>query len=307
MQNNQRMTRRESLKFFGLCALSLAALGEQSYASQEQMKLFHVVIVGGGIGGASAAKYLRLLNPHVKITLIEPNAEYIFCPGSNDIFPGWKSIEDLTVTYDTLKKRYRTRVIQDRALKIDYEKKSVSLAKGGTLLYDKLIVSPGPTYDYTAIEGYSLELAKTRFPAAWHVSPQTLLLKQQILSLRKGGTMIISIPAPPYRCPPAPYERATYIAHMLQKNNPTAKMLILDSQDDFIFDNVYPYYWEKHFNFGRPDAMLERVTPEDGGHIVKLNAKNANTFWRKMEKNSKGIFSISSLRTKQENLLLTIT
>jgi len=271
MQNSHKMSRRDSLKFLGLCALSVATLGEQSYASQEQMKQFHVVIVGGGIGGASAAKYLRLLNPHVQITLIEPNTEYIFCPGSNDIFPGWKNIEDLTVTYRTLKERYQTKVIQDRASKIDYSEKSVSLEKGGKVLYDKLIVSPGPSYDYAGIEGYSLTLAQTRFPAAWHVSPQTLLLKQQILALRKGGTMIISIPSAPYRCPPAPYERASYIAQMLKKNNPTAKVLLLDSQEEFVFDNVYPYYWEEHFGFGKPDAILERVTPKDGGHIVKLD------------------------------------
>ena len=272
LQKDSVFSRRDTLKLLGLCTLSMATLGSTAKASEKTMHKARIVIIGGGIGGASAAKYLRLLNPHVQITLIEPNAQFIFCPGSNEIFPGWKSVEDLTVTYHTLKERYRTTVIQDRALKIDYTEKSVSLAKGGKVFYDKLIVSPGPTYDYTAIEGYSLRLAKTRFPAAWHVSPQTLLLKEQILSLRKGGTVIISIPQAPYRCPPAPYERATYIAHMLQKSDPSAKVLILDSQDSFVFDNVYPYYWEEHFGFGKPGAILERVTPQEGGHIVKLDA-----------------------------------
>jgi sulfide dehydrogenase [flavocytochrome c] flavoprotein subunit len=272
-QTSSSFSRRDTLKLLGLGTFSLFTATHSLNASEKSLSSAHIVIIGGGIGGASAAKYLRLLNPDVRISLIEPNAAYIFCPGSNEIFPGWKNIEDLTVTYRTLKERYHTNVIQDRALKIDYKHKSVSLVSGGSIFYDKLIVSPGPSYEYTAIEGYNLNLAKTRFPAAWHVSSQTLLLKQQILSLRKGGTMIISIPKPPYRCPPAPYERATYIAHMLQKTNPTAKVLILDSQDEFVFDNVYPYYWEKHFNFGHTGAILERITPQEGGHIVELNAK----------------------------------
>ncbi len=266
------LSRRDSFKSIGLFMLALTTQGKSAHTSEKAMKQFRVVIIGGGIGGASAAKYLRILNPHVQITVVEPNPEYIFCPGSNEIFPGWCSIKDLTVTYNILKQRYNTQVIKDFAQHIDYDRKMLSLAKGGTLFYDKLIVSPGPTFDYAGIEGYSKDLADTHFPAAWHVSPQTLLLKQQIKSLKQGGTLCISIPDTPYRCPPAPYERATFIAHMLKKNNPAAKVLILDSQKDFIFDNIYPYYWEKHFSFGKSDAILERIGPEDGGHIVKLDA-----------------------------------
>ena len=206
--------------------------------------------------------------------MIEPQKTYMFCPGSNEIFPGWKDISDLSVSYETLKQRYNIRIIHDYATQINYQEKRLSLAKGNPLSYDKLVVSPGPTYDYAAIEGYSLELAQKQFPAAWHVSPQTLLLKQQILSLPKGGTILISIPKSPYRCPPAPYERATFIAHMLQAHNPSAKVRILDSQDSFVFDNVYPYYWEKHFNYGKSNAILERVSPQEGGEIIKLDAKN---------------------------------
>ncbi len=288
---NKRLSRRDMLKFLTLCGLSMVPL-DISASSKTSMKKARIVIVGGGIAGASAAKYLRLLNPFVHITLIEPKEQYIFCPGSNEIFPGWKSVKDLTVSYSSLKNRYQIKIIKDIALKIDYKNKQVSLARGNSLSYDKLIVSPGATLDYERVEGYNLKLAQSRFPAAWHVSPQTLLLKKQILSMRKGGTMIVSIPKPPYRCPPAPYERATFIAHMFKKHNPTAKVLILDSQDRFVFDNVYPYYWEKYFNFGRKDALIERIRPKDGGHITKLDAKTQTLIGQNGEKFKGDILNI---------------
>jgi sulfide dehydrogenase [flavocytochrome c] flavoprotein subunit len=275
MKNSNFISRRDALKKLSLYGVVLPYMLQASPSKSDKA---HIVIIGGGIGGASAAKYLRLLNPYVKITLIEPNKEYIFCPGSNEILPGWQSVTDLTVTYDTLRKRYQTEVVSDYATTINYQKKQVSLAQGGHINYDKLIVSPGPSYDYTAIEGYSLALAKSRFPAAWHVSPQTLLLKKQINHLPKGGTIIISIPKAPYRCPPAPYERATFIAHMLKKRDKSAKVLILDSQKHFVFDTIYPYYWEEHFGYGKSNAILERITPSDGGHIVKLDPSTSTLY-----------------------------
>ena len=266
------ITRRGLLKILGVNALSYGFLGASSKAFSKSAA--HIVIVGGGIGGATAAKYLRLLNADVKITIVEPKSQYIFCPGSNEVIPGWVTLEDLMVTYTTLKTHYGINVIQDKAASINFDKKQLKLAGGDTLSYHKLIVSPGPTHHYEGVEGFNQELAEGAFPAAYSAGKQTMNLRNQILSMKQGGTVIISSPEDPYRCPPAPYERASFIAAMLKEKNPTAKVLILDSKDDFIFSNNYLVYWEKHFGLGKNSSMIEWVPKKKGGAVVKLDAAN---------------------------------
>lgn len=274
LQSNDlsKISRRQLLKLFGATAATWGLLGASEKAFSKSA--FHLVIVGGGIGGAASAKYMRLLNKDVKITIIEPNMQYMFCPGSNEVIPGWAEIEELIVSYTTLKERYGVNFVHDKADTINYENKQVKLASGEKIAYDKLIVSPGPTFLYDSVEGFSEELAYGDFPAAWHVSKQTITLRNQIHSLKKGGSVIISSPKDPYRCPPAPYERASFIASYLKENNPTAKLLILDSKDHFIFENNYPKYWEKEFGFGTDNALIEWVSKSDGGEVVKLDAGN---------------------------------
>ncbi len=266
------MSRRNFLKSAAAGAAALGIFGASSKAFASNAA--HIVIVGGGIGGTAAAKYMRLLNADVKITVIEPNAQYIFCPGSNEVIPGWETLESLTVTHTTLKHRYGVNVVQDHATEINYTKKQVKTAKGEVINYDKLIVSPGPTLDYEAIDGYNKALAESEYPAAWHAGPQTLKLREQILAMKKGGTVIISSPKDPYRCPPAPYERASYITAMLKEHNPTGKLIILDAKDSFIFQNVYPYYWKTHFGYGTDNSLIEWVSKSNGGEVVKLDATN---------------------------------
>ena len=274
LQSNDlsKISRRQLLKLFGATAATWGLLGASKNAFSKSA--FHLVIVGGGIGGAASAKYMRLLNKDVKITIIEPNIQYMFCPGSNEVIPGWAEIEELIVSYTTLKERYGINFIHDKADTINYEKKQLKLASGEKIAYDKLIVSPGPTFLYNSVEGFSEELAYGDFPAAWHVSKQTITLRNQIHSLKKGGSVIISSPKDPYRCPPAPYERASFIASYLKENNPTAKLLILDSKDHFIFENNYPHYWKKEFGFGTDNALIEWVSKSDGGEVTKLDASN---------------------------------
>ncbi len=266
------LSRRDVLKFLGAAALTTGLLTASKKAFAKDAR--HLVIVGGGIGGSAAAKYMRLLNPDVKITIIEPDDLYMFCPGSNEVIVGWAGIEEITVSYTTLKNRYAINFVKDRATAIDFDKKSVRLANGDPIRYDKLIVSPGPQFVYEAIEGYNKDLAYGEFPAAWHVSPQTITLRRQIHQLKPGGTVIISSPEYPYRCPPAPYERASFICGFLKERNPTAKVIILDSKDSFIFDNNYPFYWQKEFGFGTDKAMIEWIGRSDGGRVVKLDAEN---------------------------------
>ncbi len=266
------ITRRQMLRILGAGAASYGLFGASSKAFSKSAA--HIVIVGGGIGGAAAAKYLRLLNADVKITIVEPKSQYIFCPGSNEVLPGWVTLEDLMVTYSTLKSRYHINVIHDKAATIDYDKKQLKLEKGDILSYHKLIVSPGPTHNYEAIDGFNDTLAEGDFPSAYTAGRQTMNLHNQLFSMKKGGTVIISSPEDPYRCPPAPYERASYITAMLKENNPTAKVLILDSKNDFIFSNVYPVYWKDRFGYGTDQSMIEWVPRKDGGQVVKLDATN---------------------------------
>jgi len=271
-QKKSELSRRRFLKeaTVGLTALGLWGASSSAFSKNAAQ----IVIIGGGIGGAAAAKYMRLLNADVNITVIEPNTQYIFCPGSNEVLPGWETLEELTVTYTTLKTRYHVNVVHDKATDIDYTNKRVKTAKGDVISYDKLIVSPGPTLDYEAIDGFNKTLAEGEFPAAWHAGAQTLNLREQILSMKQGGTVIISAPKDPYRCPPAPYERASFILTMLKEHNPTGKILILDSKDNFIFENVYPYYWKENFGYGTDNSMIEWVPKSEGGEVVKLDATN---------------------------------
>ena len=268
------ITRRQMLRILGAGAgvASYGLLGASTKALSKSAA--HIVIIGGGIGGAAAAKYLRLLNADVKITIVEPNAQYIFCPGSNEVIPGWITLEDLMVTYTILKTRYHIDVIHDKAASIDFSNKQVRLEKGDVLSYHKLIVSPGPTHDYEAIEGFSKELADGEFPAAYNAGKQTMTLRNQILSMKKGGVLIISPPVNHYRCPPAPYERASFIAAMFKESNPTAKILILDSKDKFVLSNNYTFYWEKTFGYGTDNSMIEWVPSSNGGKVVQLDAAN---------------------------------
>lgn len=272
LDKKQGMSRRQMLKLLGATAVGYGLLGASTKAFSKSAP--HIVIVGGGIGGASAAKYLRLLNADVKITLVEPNPYYIFCPGSNEVIPGWVTLEDLMVSYTTLKTRYKVNVIQDKATFIDYDKKQLKLEKGDILSYHKLIVSPGPMHGYHAIEGFNKELAEGDFPSAYDAGQQTMNLRNQILAMKKGGTIIIAPPENDYRCPPAPYERASFIAAMLKEKNPTAKIVILDAKDEFVLSDNYLFYWKKQFGYGTDNSLIEWVPAKKGGKVVKLDVSN---------------------------------
>lgn len=268
-----QITRRDLIKLFGAGAVaSTGLLGASKMAFAKSSA--HIVVVGGGIGGASFAKYMRLTNADVKITIIEPNPEYIFCPGSNEILSGHETLENLTVNYKTLKNRFKIDVIQDVATEINYEKHEIATLKSGKIGYDKLVVSPGPEFVYDFVEGYNAELAAGDFPHAWKTGPQTLKLKQQIESMPQGGTILISSPRMPYRCPPAPYERASFIAGALDKINPTAKILIMDSKDNYVFREHFEHYWKDKFGYGTNNSKIEWISSEKGGTVAQLDAPN---------------------------------
>ncbi len=268
----QQITRRELIKRFGVTVFATSGLfGASSLAFANNSA--HVVIIGGGVGGAASAKYLRLLDANIRITLIEPNATHVFCPGSNEVLTGHETLENLTFDYSNMRSRYAVNVIQAKALDINYVARQVKLSNGESVAYDKLIVSTGPDDRYDLIEGYTRELAETDFPHAWKAGAQTMKLKQQIESMPQGGKLVISAPQAPYRCPPAPYERASFIANHLKVHNPTAKIIILDSKEEFVFNKQYFDFWSKSHGFGTSNARIEWIPAKQGGKVIAFDPR----------------------------------
>lgn len=193
----------------------------------------HVVVVGGGYGGATTAKYLRMWSEGgVQVTLIERNPTFISCPISNLVIGGTKTMEDITVSYDGLKNKWGVRVIQDDVVAVDAAKRTISLKAGGAMTYDRLVLSPGVDFMWDQIPGLNNPEAQAKILHAWKAGPQTVALRKQLEDMKNGGTYAISIPKAPYRCPPGPYERACLVADYFKKNKPKSKVVILDANED---------------------------------------------------------------------------
>lgn len=230
-----------------LLKLGAASIAVTSLAACETMggkkSLGHVVVIGAGYGGATAAKYLRLWSEGaIDVTLVEPSEAFISCPMSNLVLGGSRSLADITVAYAGLDKHGVKRV-RDTVTAIDADKRQVRLASGATLSYDRLVVSPGIEFMWESVRGMSAAAADT-IPHAWKAGPQTLLLRRQLEAMADGGTVVMSVPLAPYRCPPGPYERACQIAAYLKTAKPKSKLIILDANPDYVskkplFSRVY--------------------------------------------------------------------
>ena len=192
-----------------------------------------VVVVGGGYGGATAAKYVRMWSDYgIQVTLVEPNASFVSCPISNLVIGGSKTMADITTPYDNLTRRHGVTVVQDSVTSIDPQARKVKLASGGELAYDRLILSPGVDLMSDTLPGLMKPGAQDKVLHAWKAGPQTVALRRQLESMRDGGVYAITIPMAPYRCPPGPYERACQVANYFSKAKPKSKVLILDENDD---------------------------------------------------------------------------
>jgi sulfide dehydrogenase [flavocytochrome c] flavoprotein subunit len=223
------MQRRSFLQ--STAALSLLGLG--ACASTAIPSKARVVVVGGGYGGATAAKYVRLLSDHkIDVVLIEPQAAFISCPISNLVLGGSKQIADITTSYAGLSRNHGVTVVRDMASAIDTAKKTVTLAGGSTIAYDKLVVSPGVELMYGSIDGLQQAQAAGQVLQAWKAGAETLALRKQLEAMPDGGVYAITIPEAPYRCPPGPYERASVIAGYFKAAKPRSKVLILDANPD---------------------------------------------------------------------------
>jgi len=192
-----------------------------------------VVVVGGGFGGATAAKYVRMWSDHgIQVTLVEPNASFISCPISNLVLGGSKTMADITASYDNLVSKHGVKLVRDMVTSIDADKRLVKLAGGGELPYDRLILSPGIDFMWEALPGMAKPEAKEKVLHAWKAGAQTVALRKQLEAMPDGGVYALAIPLAPYRCPPGPYERACQVASYFQKAKPKSKVLILDANDD---------------------------------------------------------------------------
>ena len=192
-----------------------------------------VVVVGGGYGGATAAKYVRMWSDYsVNVTLIEPSASFISCPISNLVLGGTKTMADITTPYDNLTKRHGVTLVRDMVTSIDPEKRLVKLASGTELPYDRLILSPGIDFMWDTLPGMAKHGAQEKVLHSWKAGAQTVALRKQLEAMPDGGVYALAIPLAPYRCPPGPYERACQIASYFSKSKPKSKVLILDANDD---------------------------------------------------------------------------
>jgi NADPH-dependent 2,4-dienoyl-CoA reductase/sulfur reductase-like enzyme len=192
-----------------------------------------VVVVGGGYGGATAAKYVRMWSDYgIDVTLVEPNAAFVSCPISNLVIGGVKTLADITTPYDNLASRHGVKLVRDMVTRIDADKRMVKLAGGGELPYDRLILSPGVDFMWETLPGMAKPGAQDKVLHAWKAGAQTVALRRQLEAMPDGGVYALSIPLAPYRCPPGPYERACQVAHYFSKAKPKSKVLILDANDD---------------------------------------------------------------------------
>lgn len=230
-----------------------------------------VVVVGGGFGGASAAKYLRLLDPGIDVTLIERGRLYTSCPLSNEVISGEREIGTLQAGYDGLSAR-GVKVVHNEVTQIDPVAKTVTTAEGNAFAYDSLVVAPGVDFDYSAVKGLTAELSETLLPHAWKAGPQTLLLKKQLGAMPDGGRFIIVVPKGPFRCPPGPYERAAQVAlHCMHHGKKKAKVLILDSNDAFSKRPLFEEAWKALYGYG-PNGMIEWVPASSDGKVEEVDA-----------------------------------
>lgn len=218
-----------------------------------------VVIVGGGWGGATTAKYIRLADPTIEVVLLEPNTEFVSCPFSNLVLSGLRPISSITFGYDGLR-RHGVKVMHETAAAIEPDQKRVRIG-GGYLQYDRLVVSPGVDFQWEQVEG--LAAAKDMVLHAWKAGPQTVQLARQLQSMPDGGVFVLTVPPVAYRCPPGPYERVCQVAWYLKHNKPRSKVIVLDANKNIVSKTgLFQAAWKAYPNIDyRPANRVEKVDP----------------------------------------------
>lgn len=261
--------RRHFLKIVGAASvMSVMGIPTLSFAKSGA----RVVVVGGGFGGATCAKYLKRFDASLKVTLITPEEAFATCPFSNTVIGGLHDMDFITHGYGALSATHGVKIVHDRVNSIEAGKKSLRTASGRTIRYDKLVLSPGIDFKWSAIEGYD-EAASQKIPHAWQAGAQTALLRKQLVAMRDGDVVIIAPPGNPFRCPPGPYERASLIANYLKLHKPKSKVLILDDKDKFSKQPLFQDGWEMLY----PDH-IEWVPGSQGGKLARVDAKTNTVY-----------------------------
>ncbi|MEX5729347.1 sulfide dehydrogenase [flavocytochrome c] flavoprotein subunit [Rhodovulum iodosum] len=249
--------------FLGVAIAGTAALSAPRVLGQAKP---HVVIVGGGAGGATAARYIaKDSDGAIDVTLIEPTRKYYTCFFSNLYIGGFRDFASIGHTYGGLASDYGVNVVHDWVIGVDRDAMTVTTAAGHSFGYDRLIVAPGIDFVEGSVPGWSTA-AQNKMPHSWKAGSQTQLLKAQIEAMPEGGTYCMVAPPNPFRCPPGPYERVSMVAHVLKASNPTAKILIVDPKEKFSKQALFEEGWNKHYA-----GMIERVGPDFGGANVSVN------------------------------------
>ena len=242
------MQRRHLLQHGLALGLTPAFLTPSVFAHTAASKA-QVVVIGGGYGGATAAKYIRLLSGYkISVVLIEPQTDFISCPMSNLVLGGSKNLGEITTSYAALSSKHGVTLVHDYATAIDPQKKTVALKNGSTLSYDKLIVSPGVDMNFDTIEGLKAANASGQILQAWKAGAETTALRQQLQAMPDGGVFAITVPEAPYKCPPGPYERASQVAHYFKQAKPKSKVLILDANPDVTSKGpLFKKFWSDNY------------------------------------------------------------
>jgi len=251
------MNRRDLIKS-GLIGLASPAIARPALAKNQP----RIVIIGGGFGGATAARTLKLQAPHLDVSLVEPKTHYMACPFSNLVITGARSMKAQSFGYEGLT-RLGVRHLKDWAEDVDPARQEIVLGGGARFGYDRLILSPGIDINYQAIEGYS-KAASEDLPHGWQAGSQTRMLQQKLRNLPDGELVVLSVPPAPFRCPPGPYERASLIAHYLKTHKLRSKLLILDGQEKFSKQALFEQIWARDY----PGIITRRPASDDGAVIA---------------------------------------
>lgn len=228
-----------------------------------------VVVIGGGAGGATAAKYIaKDSDGAIDVTLIEGSDSFTTCFFSNLYLGGFRDLASITHSYDDLVSAYGITKVTGMATAVDKAAKTVTMADGATVPYDRLVLSPGIDVIYDSVEGYSEDVAEIA-PHAWKAGPQTELLKTKLDALSDGQNIVMVAPPNPYRCPPGPYERVSMMAHVLKaKGNAASKIFVLDPKQQFSKQGLFQEGWEKHY-----PGMVEWYGPDVHGGIKSVDVE----------------------------------
>ena len=264
------LDRRSFLKLVGAGAgaAGLPMIGRAAELMPKGAK--RVVVVGGGYGGTIAAKYIRMMDKSIEVVMIERNDHFVSCPFSNLYIGGiLKDLNPLTIKYDKLAANHGVKVVQAEVTAIDPAAKVVTTSKG-TVSYDRLVLSPGVDFRLEEMKGYDAA-AMEKMPHAWKAGPQTVLLRKQLEAKKDGGTMVMTIPLSPYRCPPGPYERASMVAHYLKANKPKSKIVVLDANPDITSKGgLFKKGWKDNYEGIIDYRPAKKVTEVEPGKMTVL-------------------------------------